>query len=116
MSGLTCTGVGLVVLTAVGLAVKGMQTMQARKLGRRVLNPVARTQPPSALEPDPVTVAGPIGPATEFRPPPWRGRGSDVRFAVLGSTSRHEGVRPVRTAFDGREPGASPAVGRLIRF
>ena len=57
MSGLTCTGVGLVVLTAVGLAVKGMQTMQARKLGRRVLNPVARTQPPSALEPDPVTVA-----------------------------------------------------------
>ena len=56
MSGLTCTGVGLVVLTAAGLAVKGMQKMQARKLGRRSLSPVARTQPPSALG-SPVRVA-----------------------------------------------------------
>jgi cellulose synthase/poly-beta-1,6-N-acetylglucosamine synthase-like glycosyltransferase len=57
MSGLTCTGVGLVVLTAAGLAVKGMQVMQARKLGRRALSPVARTQLPSALGSVPVTVA-----------------------------------------------------------
>lgn len=58
MSGLTCTGVGLVALTAVGLTVKGLQTMQARTLGRRPPRPVARrTQPPSALESGPVTVA-----------------------------------------------------------
>jgi poly-beta-1,6-N-acetyl-D-glucosamine synthase len=57
MSGLTCTGVGLVVLTAAGLAVKGLQIMQARKLGRRALSPVARTQLPSALGSVPVTVA-----------------------------------------------------------
>jgi cellulose synthase/poly-beta-1,6-N-acetylglucosamine synthase-like glycosyltransferase len=59
MSGLTCTGVGLVVLTAAGLAVKGMQMMQARKPGRRPPRPVARrrTQSPSAFESGPVTVA-----------------------------------------------------------
>lgn len=57
MSGLTCTGVGLAVVTAVGLAVKGMQTMQARKLGRRPPRPVAYTQLPSALGSGPVTVA-----------------------------------------------------------
>jgi biofilm PGA synthesis N-glycosyltransferase PgaC len=57
MSGLTCTGVGLAVVTAVGLAIKGMQTMQARKLGRRPPRPVAHTQLPSALESGPVTVA-----------------------------------------------------------
>jgi biofilm PGA synthesis N-glycosyltransferase PgaC len=57
MSGLTCTGVGLVVLTAAGLVVKGMQKMQARKLGRRALSPVARTQPPSPRGSGPVTVA-----------------------------------------------------------
>ena len=49
MSGLTYTGVGLVVLTAAGLAVKGLQAMQARRSGRRALSPVAGTQPPSAL-------------------------------------------------------------------
>jgi biofilm PGA synthesis N-glycosyltransferase PgaC len=57
MSGLTCTGVGLVVLTAAGLAVKGLQIMQARKLGRRALSPVARTQLLSARQSVPVTVA-----------------------------------------------------------
>jgi poly-beta-1,6-N-acetyl-D-glucosamine synthase len=57
MSGLTCTGVGLVVLTAAGLAVKGMQKVQGRKLGRRRLSPVAGTQFPSALQSGPVTVA-----------------------------------------------------------
>ena len=57
MSGLTCTGVGLAVVTAVGLAVKGMQTMQARKRGRRPSRPVAHTQLSSALESGPVTVA-----------------------------------------------------------
>jgi poly-beta-1,6-N-acetyl-D-glucosamine synthase len=57
MSGLTCTGVGLVVLTAAGLAVKGLQTMQARQSGRRPLRPVARRpQLPSGWGP-PVTVA-----------------------------------------------------------
>ncbi len=57
MSGLTCTGVGLAVVTAVGLAVKGMQTMQARKLERRPPHLVAHTQLSSALESGPVTVA-----------------------------------------------------------
>ena len=56
MSGLTCTGVGLVVLTAAGLTVKGMQKIQGRKLGRRRLSPVAGTQLPSVLG-SPVTVA-----------------------------------------------------------
>jgi hypothetical protein len=56
MSGLTCTGVGLVVVTAVGLAVKGMQTMQARQWGRCPPRPVVRTQSSSALG-SPVTVA-----------------------------------------------------------
>jgi biofilm PGA synthesis N-glycosyltransferase PgaC len=57
MSGLTCAGVGLAVLTAVGLAVKGMQTMQARMLGIRPPRSVASAQPPSTLESGPVTVA-----------------------------------------------------------
>ena len=56
MSGLTCSGVGLVVVTAVGLAVKGMQTMQARQVGRRAARPGARTQSPSMLGSGPVTV------------------------------------------------------------
>ena len=38
MSGLTCSGVGLVVLTATGLAVKGMHKILAGKPGRRPLS------------------------------------------------------------------------------
>jgi poly-beta-1,6-N-acetyl-D-glucosamine synthase len=58
MSGLTYTGVGLVALTAAGLAVKGLQTMQARKPRGRVLSPVAGTQHhPSPWGSGPVTVA-----------------------------------------------------------
>jgi biofilm PGA synthesis N-glycosyltransferase PgaC len=56
MSGLTCSGVGLAVVTAVGLAVKGMQTLQARQVGRRPPRPGARTQSPSMLGSGPVTV------------------------------------------------------------
>jgi cellulose synthase/poly-beta-1,6-N-acetylglucosamine synthase-like glycosyltransferase len=40
MSGLTCTGLGLAVLTAAGLAVKAMQYLHGGKPGRRVLRSV----------------------------------------------------------------------------
>jgi biofilm PGA synthesis N-glycosyltransferase PgaC len=57
MSGLTCTGVGLVVLTAAGLTVKGMQKRQAGRRGRPLVSPVAETRSLRALGSGPVTVA-----------------------------------------------------------
>jgi hypothetical protein len=58
MSGLTYTGVGLAAFTVAGLAVKGMQKIQAGKMGLcPVPHPVTGTQPLGALESGPVTVA-----------------------------------------------------------
>jgi poly-beta-1,6-N-acetyl-D-glucosamine synthase len=59
MSALTCTGVGLAVLTVTGLAVKCLQKVQARKLGRRWVKPTVckRTQHGDTFESNPATVA-----------------------------------------------------------
>jgi Glycosyl transferase family 2 len=56
MSGLTCTGAGLIALTAAGLAVKGMRMMRARE-PRSSCRPVAGTEPRSTWGSVPVTVA-----------------------------------------------------------
>lgn len=60
MSGLTYTGVGLVVLTAAGLVIKSLQKMHmmpAGRLRRRMVSQQVRTQLSSASSSAPVTVA-----------------------------------------------------------
>jgi biofilm PGA synthesis N-glycosyltransferase PgaC len=60
MSGLTCTGVGLVVLTAVGLTVKAMQNLQLGEWRGRALRSIPDDRPPNMLQSGPVTVAAVI--------------------------------------------------------
>jgi hypothetical protein len=66
MSGLTCSGAGLIALTVAGLAVKGMQLMRAQG-PRSSCGQMAGTQSRSAVEYVPVTVAIVVCPLTISR-------------------------------------------------
>jgi cellulose synthase/poly-beta-1,6-N-acetylglucosamine synthase-like glycosyltransferase len=57
MSGLTYSGIGLIVLTAAGLAVKGLHKIWATELEQCPLRPVSGARRLTTLGPGPVTVA-----------------------------------------------------------